>query len=207
MSNIKVCVIDGGTSKAIEMMIRHRLYYELTYNPSQADIIIISGGADISPSWYGEMALPGTHPNLDQDLSEFAAITYALNNGVPLAGICRGAQFINCLAGGRLRQDVTKHRGQNHQVQDKDGGLFTVNSLHHQMMVPSERTNYELLLWANEGSQDTFEKKPIITEVEALFYPDMAALCFQPHPEFGNSGNTTELFFNYVENLLLGIQN
>ena len=207
MSNQKVCVIDGGTARAVEMMIRNRLYYDLVYNPSQADLIIITGGSDISPSWYGETALPGTHPSFEQDLTEFAAITYALNNGIPLAGICRGAQFLNCLAGGRLRQDVTKHRGGNHRVQDGDGGIYEVNSMHHQMMVPSMRMDYDLLLWANQGSEDTHEKAPIVTEVEALFYPDMAALCFQPHPEFNHNGDATNLFFAYIEDLLLGIQN
>lgn len=200
----KVCVISGGTSPSIEEMFRRQMYYRLTTVPTEADLIVISGGADISPSWYGEEELDVTSSRIEQDMYEFAAITFALNNGIPLAGICRGAQFINVLAGGRLRQDVTKHRGVNHKVQDEAGKFYTVNSLHHQMMVPSTRQKNKILLCANEGAVDTISKKQVSVEVEAVFYPDMKALCMQSHPEFEGCGDAKTLFFNYLESYLIG---
>src|SRR5438309_1359385 len=57
--------------------------------------------------------------------------------GKPMAGICRGSQFLNVMAGGRLCQHLDGH-GSWHDMETSDGRSFEVSSTHHQMMLPPE---------------------------------------------------------------------
>lgn len=72
------------------------------------DGIIISGGGDIHPSYYGQEA---THPrlmNIDmvRDETERRLVRAALERDVPILAICRGHQMLNVALGGTLYQDV-----------------------------------------------------------------------------------------------------
>ena len=81
------------------------------------DALLVAGGSDLDPQAYG--ALP--HPRLgevrpDRDATELGLMQEALSSGVPLLGVCRGAQVLNVALGGTLHQhlpDVTgvEHRG------------------------------------------------------------------------------------------------
>lgn len=71
------------------------------------DGIVLSGGADIDPSWYGAERHPSvieTHP--DRDEYELALTKAALTRGTPILGICRGLQLLNVLYGGTLHQHL-----------------------------------------------------------------------------------------------------
>ena len=76
--------------------------------------IPFGGGDDIDPKLYaGED--PGTgHYDPARDRFEMAVIEAALREGLPMLGICRGAQLINVVHGGDLIGDlrpVRKHTG------------------------------------------------------------------------------------------------
>jgi putative glutamine amidotransferase len=71
------------------------------------DGLLISGGGDIDPSRYGEAPLPGlgtTDPLRDN--VEIPLARWAIEEGKPLLGICRGVQVINVTLGGTLYQDI-----------------------------------------------------------------------------------------------------
>jgi putative glutamine amidotransferase len=76
--------------------------------------LLLSGGADIDPSLYGEDAtvLDATD-GLDRarDDLELAAWRAAEARSVPVLGICRGLQAVNVFSGGKLLQDVPDHAG------------------------------------------------------------------------------------------------
>ncbi len=69
-----------------------------------ADAIIIGGGDDISPSLYGGQL--GLSARLDpaRDAFERGLAEHALAEGIPVLGICRGAQMLNVALGGDLDQ-------------------------------------------------------------------------------------------------------
>ena len=71
------------------------------------DAVILSGGEDIDPAYFGEEHLPelGT-VNAPRDTFDVLLIRVALRQGKPLLGICRGEQVINVVLGGTLYQDI-----------------------------------------------------------------------------------------------------
>ena len=118
------------------------------------DAVCLSGGPDLHPSAYGAEShaeLGPTEPELD--LFELALARRAVRRGVPVLGICRGAQVLNVALGGTLHQhlpDLSTEIGHRQQAQGRqvthdvklaaDSRLaklmgrseFDVNSFHHQ---------------------------------------------------------------------------
>ncbi len=80
-----------------------------------ADAVVIMGGEDISPAFYGGdsgYVGEGAHfPSADE--GQIALVHRALERGTPLLGICRGHQIINVALGGTIIQhlgDGTVHK-------------------------------------------------------------------------------------------------
>ena len=71
------------------------------------DGLLVTGGADINPHRYGQDAHPETQPPEDlRDTFEDALLTAALSHGLPILGVCRGAQMLNVHLGGTLHQHL-----------------------------------------------------------------------------------------------------
>jgi putative glutamine amidotransferase len=120
------------------------------------DGLLLSGGSDLDPFYYGEERVPELGPTIpERDAFEMALVDLALSRGLPIFGICRGMQVLNVALGGTLYQDlpsqregdVLKHRQATpkwqptHEVEVEDGSyiagvmgrdLVKVNSYHHQ---------------------------------------------------------------------------
>ena len=121
------------------------------------DGLLLSGGEDIAPKYYGEESEPWMgRVDEERDTSELGLTQSWIAEGKPLLAICRGHQVLNVALGGTLYQDISKHQPNTldhayvparameitvHQVdltpgsqlQDVLGGLsFDVNSAHHQ---------------------------------------------------------------------------
>src|SRR3954471_806709 len=113
------------------------------------DGICLSGGPDLDPAAYGALErhaeLGPTEPGLDA--FELALARAADERGMPLLGICRGAQALNVARGGSLHQHLPGHRQSEpgcdvtHEVEVLAGtrlaallgaGPLAVNSFHHQ---------------------------------------------------------------------------
>ena len=82
------------------------------------DGLVITGGRDVDPATYGQAPHPTTdEPASDRDAWEFALLERALERGLPVLGICRGAQVLNVALGGTLHQHLPDVVGHNwHQA-------------------------------------------------------------------------------------------
>lgn len=70
--------------------------------------LILSGGHDVDPHNYGEepeQKLGDIWP--ERDKFDMRLLKLAEENGIPVLGICRGAQIINVYHGGTLYQDLS----------------------------------------------------------------------------------------------------
>jgi putative glutamine amidotransferase len=74
------------------------------------DGLVITGGHDVEPVLYKAAAEIEGKYDPERDAFEAGIIDQALQDHIPLLGICRGAQLLNVQLGGSLIQDLRKHR-------------------------------------------------------------------------------------------------
>jgi putative glutamine amidotransferase len=73
----------------------------------QCDGVLLTGGADIDPSLYGDEDRHSTvQIDPERDTYEVELTRLALERELPLLAICRGVQLLNAVAGGTLVQDI-----------------------------------------------------------------------------------------------------
>jgi putative glutamine amidotransferase len=87
------------------------------------DGLILAGGNDIDPAYYGADRHPETGITLpDRDRSELALARRAIERDMPVLGICRGMQLINVAFGGTLIQHLPDELG--HEEHRRTPGSF-----------------------------------------------------------------------------------
>lgn len=77
------------------------------------DALLVLGGGDIAATCYGEPDRPVPNSyGVDEaaDRASLSLIRTHLDAGVPLLGICRGAQLLNVAYGGTIIPDLVDHR-------------------------------------------------------------------------------------------------
>jgi putative glutamine amidotransferase len=148
------------------------------------DGVCLSGGPDLDPNAYGAAIrhpeLGPTEPGLDA--FELAVAHAADAAGLPLLGICRGAQAINVARGGTLHQHVEGHRqaalatARTHSVTVDDDSLLAsltgpgsleVNSFHHQAVdIPG--AGLRIVARAIDGTVEAIEDRtrPLLLGVQ-----------------------------------------
>jgi putative glutamine amidotransferase len=177
------------------------------------DGIILSGGEDVDPQFFGQ----DPHPHLgatlpERDKVELTVVEYAIKHNIPILAICRGAQLLNVALGGTLVQDIPsqvrepiQHAQTVERCRDthwvkitEDSKLFQilgtdrirVNSLHHQAL---DRVSNDLRVVA--VSSDGI--------VEAVEYNHSSTflLGVQWHPESMASTNSSmnNLFVEFIK--------
>ncbi len=73
----------------------------------RCDGVLLTGGADVDPSRYGEADRHSTvEIDAERDEYEIGLTRLALDRDLPLLAICRGVQLLNIVAGGTLVQDI-----------------------------------------------------------------------------------------------------
>jgi gamma-glutamyl-gamma-aminobutyrate hydrolase PuuD len=202
---IKAYVV--GYDYLVMQMFHLHTNYEVVQSAEEADLIVFTGGSDVSPHLYGEHRHPTTSSDANRDRIE--TNIFNRNRTTPKVGICRGGQFLNVMNGGRLWQHVQGHalRGKHGltrlDVDNHHAKTYYVTSTHHQMMRPTE----EAIILAKANWVDNVEtvgEQAFISGIEVVFYPETNSLCFQPHPEYDMKGDTYTLFFEYINKFLFG---
>lgn len=174
----------------------------------KADIIVFSGGADINPSLYGCNKHPLTHFYQERDNLEVKCFNQLSKNQVVI-GLCRGAQLITALNGGKLIQHVTGHTNGPHLITNGDS-RFKIESIHHQMMYPfdMDKNDYRLLYWSSKKLSSIYEGEGISApekEPEVVLYKktDMpVCLAIQGHPEMMRHCEAHDIFNEIIKNIL-----
>lgn len=95
------------------------------------DGLIVTGGRDLDPASYGQQPHPATDEavadNRLRDAFEFALVRGAIRRGMPVLGICRGAQVLNVALGGTLHQHLPDVLGHSHH--QRGHAVFATSSI------------------------------------------------------------------------------
>jgi putative glutamine amidotransferase len=212
-SYIQAIINAGGAPFLIPLEARDealRILFE------QASGILLTGGGDIAPQYFGEApqaALDDVQSARDE--LELALVRWALEESKPLFGICRGIQVMNVAAGGSLYQDIAaqcpdadKHDYFYSQDYPRDflahavaveagsrlgavlnAGQLPVNSLHHQALrsVPSI---YRVVAHSPDG---------IIEGIEVPKHPFAVGVQWHPEELVVSQDPARRLFLAFVD--------
>lgn len=173
------------------------------------DAVLLSGGQDMDPRSYGQENTSSWKVAPRSDEFDIAVTRAAIDRGIPVLGVCRGAQVLNVALGGDLRQEIqqegsTLHptypemrphpREHRHDVTVVGGsrlasiygeGPLRVNSLHHQAI-----GTIAAGLVATASTVDGV--------VEAVEGTEIDALAVQWHPEMLHGEDGDALFADLV---------
>ena len=178
------------------------------------DGLVLSGGQDVSPLFYGEEPSPKLKKTLPiRDKFEIELVKETLKQQKPIFAICRGMQILNVASGGTLYQDINdldnlkiKHLQETHPkytshsiVTEKDsivrkivGEKTTVNTLHHQA-IKNLGLNLKITAYSSDGFAEAIEST----------IKEQYILAVQWHPEIllqDNHEESQKLFNHFVKN-------
>lgn len=160
------------------------------HSPSQLSddgILILWGGEDISPSIYNQAVVHARAPATPspRDIMEMELFKTAVDLGIPIIGVCRGAQLACALSGGTLYQHLEHGHHSDHKIMTYTGETLTTTSCHHQAL-NLDGVGHELLAW-DKGRKtkvytdnESFE----VTIPEIVYLTDNKVFAIQGHPEW-----------------------
>lgn len=197
--------IVGNDSLTTSMFLR-RGWGVVSNIGDDVDLIQFTGGEDVDPSYYKEPRHPATRSNPNRDAYE-STLFHAWNPRIPMAGICRGGQFLNVMCGGSMWQHVTGHTTpKGHEAECLyTGEVLHVTSTHHQMMIPGATASILMTAQVSgvKSSFDSTEDGSFSPDIEAVLYEEQRCLCFQPHPEYVSINTPLQdKYFEYLDLLL-----
>jgi putative glutamine amidotransferase len=215
-SYIDAIIDAGGIPLVLPPVLAAQHHILEAYIP-QLDGLLLPGGGDIDPALYDAPMHPKT-TNIDayRDYSEIALTRMAIQQQLPILGICRGLQVINVALGGTMIQDIPDQVGgplahgesitredwehMPHSMQIADDSLLArllgttsmpVNSLHHQALGTIGQ-GIRAVAWSDDG---------VIEAVEGTGSHFLLAV--QCHPEaLYNHADTRwqQMFGRFIDN-------
>lgn len=176
-----------------------------------ADLVVFTGGSDVSPRLYGVSSVHNTTKfNSRRDTQDILVYRTCYEKGIPMFGVCRGAQLGWVLAGGALYQDVDGHYG-DHSIYDLKANrdISHVSSVHHQLCKPTEMTkNIEIVAisrgtsgkrWSDAATFETEDND----DIEAFFDRDSMFFGVQGHPEYRGYYRYMQWCLQMIEDLIV----
>lgn len=116
-------------------------------NIKNCDALILPGGGDITPAFFGEKNRGSKDIDTELDIIQIQALDFYVKHGKPVLGICKGMQLINVYFGGTIIQhlpgaDIHAYNDGDRMhlskavplstIQKLYGNCFMINSAHHQ---------------------------------------------------------------------------
>ena len=219
----KFVYIEGERAGSSYHQMWAAMGYRATTKLEQADVIQFTGGEDVSPELYGEAKHPLTGNNICRDDECGYIFEFAKEYNIPMAGICRGGQFLNVANGGKMFQHCDGHAifGTHKATILETGLVVDVTSTHHQIMRPNRDTGIVIMESKKLGNFKEYmgrhdilnpaytewviENDPDADDVEAVYYPDTNSLCFQPHCEYMEFDHPCSKTYRYFLRNYLGL--
>lgn len=188
----------------IRMFARSKCFKSDT--PDDADLVVFTGsGHDVNPKLYGAEKHRTTMTDDAIDNSNLSLIAFCLKRGIPMMGVCGGAQILHVAMGGELYQNVDRHNAPHTMWCKADRMLIQrVSSVHHQMCKKNDRM--EVLGEAHCSQTRELDNKLSDvghhSDVEAFFYRERCILGFQGHPEYSGYPKYTEWCLKQIDHNL-----
>lgn len=169
------------------------------------DVVFFDGGTDVDPALYGELPHVATGPSdRTRDKREKEAFVRAQAVKARCFGVCRGAQFLCVMSGGKLVQHVSGHQS-GHMIIANSGDAIYSESSHHQVMWPYE-IPHVLIAWADQNAQQRFVVSDEYGKTfeddrlpEMIYCKDTRSLCIQGHTEWMS---TKDPFSSFTKQLV-----
>lgn len=158
--------------------------------------LVLPGGGDIDPDWYGRTRHPRTHNvNNRRDRFERSLINEALRRDMPVLAICHGMQLLNVCLGGTLHQHLADdpnrvdhdcgYPGSDpmHRLRVKERSALArylgvtnleVNSHHHQGL-DDVAGSLEEVAWAEDGVLEAVESRAHSWVIGVQWHPEAMA--------------------------------
>lgn len=148
--------------------------------------LILPGGGDITPAFYGEKNHGSRNINTELDILQLQALDLCIRESIPVLGICKGLQIINVGFGGSLIQDLPTASIHRYEDGDKYHSTVTlkdsilhklygespvVNSAHHQA-IKELGSGLSAIQWCLDDNC-----------IEAIVHTRLPILGVQWHPE------------------------
>lgn len=164
----------------------------------KVDCLIMTGGEDVDPSYYGEEPDPNLEEvNKERDVSDMAFMEAAIDEDVPTLCTCRGMQVLNVFSGGSLIQDIPtsdQYKEQTIVHRDPEEIDFT----YHDITIEPDSLLHEIAQadtlnvnsWHHQGIKDVGENLRVTAHsedgmIEGLERTDCSYIVgVQSHPEW-----------------------
>jgi putative glutamine amidotransferase len=160
------------------------------------DALVLSGGGDIDPSRY-EGKRHDTNYSIDQerDTLELELARRVIDSSIPTLGICRGAQILNVVQGGKLIEHIPDEVGVKvlhrapprepvtHGVKLKPGSRlaeilgrdqFDATSWHHQAL-RGAAAGFDAVAHALDGTIEAIEMPSHPWMIAVQWHPELSA--------------------------------
>lgn len=160
------------------------------------DALILSGGGDIDPSRYdGKRHETSYAIDQERDELELELGRRVIVSGMPTLGICRGAQILNVIQGGKLIEHIPDEFGEKvlhrapprepvmHSVKLKPGSRlakilgrdeFDAASWHHQAL-RGAAAGFEAVAHAPDGTIEAIEMPSHPWLIAVQWHPELSA--------------------------------
>ena len=160
------------------------------------DALVLSGGGDIDPSRY-DGKRHDTNYSIDQerDTLELELARRVIDSSIPTLGICRGAQILNVVQGGKLIEHIPDEIGEKvlhrapprepvtHGVKLKSGSRlarilgrdqFDATSWHHQAL-RGAAAGFDAVAHAPDGTIEAIEMPSHPWMIAVQWHPELSA--------------------------------
>lgn len=168
---------------------------------ARIDALVVAGGEDVEPVHYGGDPAAARRINAQRDEMEIELLEKAADRGVPVLCVCRGAQLMAALHGGKLRDGDDRFRQKHgsrlwrlarHAVKPAPASRLRtlmpeseVNSFHRQEIVSAG--GLRVAARGQDGVIEAVESEGAVFALGVQWHPELMAVSRHDQQELFNA--------------------